>query len=241
VRGTWAEVQLGGILEQMLTLDQWDKNVCVKEGSSERVECAIRLPGSRDERGRCMWLPIDSKFPTEDYARLQIAAEAGDSDAVQTATDALLRALRAAAKDIADKYVNPPATTDYAIMFLATEGLYAEALRQPQFVEEMQQKYRAVIAGPTTLSAILSSLRMGFQTLVVEQRAAESVGGREDGIWEVRECVGPRAETVDHCNPHDRRDGDEDARDGAETQSRGADGSGGEHHHTLITSGRRCR
>jgi DNA recombination protein RmuC len=181
VRGTWAEVQLGGILEQMLTMDQWDRNVCVKEGSSERVECAIRLPGSRDERGRCLWLPIDSKFPTEDYARLQLAAEAGDSEAVQSATDALLRALKAAAKDIADKYINPPATTDYAIMFLATEGLYAEALRQPQFVEELQQKYRVVIAGPTTLSAIVSSLRLGFQTLAVEQRAAE--------VWRVLGAV----------------------------------------------------
>jgi DNA recombination protein RmuC len=181
VRGTWAEVQLGGILEQMLTLDQWDKNVCVKEGSSERVECAIRLPGSRDDRGRCMWLPIDSKFPTEDYGRLQLAAEAGDAEAVQAATDALLRALKASAKDIADKYISPPATTDYAIMFLPTEGLYAEALRQPQFVEEMQQKYRVVIAGPTTLSAILSSLRMGFQTLAVEQRAAE--------VWRVLGAV----------------------------------------------------
>jgi DNA recombination protein RmuC len=181
VRGTWAEVQLGGILEQMLTMDQWDKNVCVKEGSSERVECAIRLPGSRDDRGHCIWLPIDSKFPTEDYARLQLAAEAGDSEAVQAATDALLRALKAAAKDIADKYINPPATTDYAIMFLATEGLYAEALRQPQFVEELQQKYRVVIAGPTTLSAIVSSLRLGFQTLAVEQRAAE--------VWRVLGAV----------------------------------------------------
>jgi DNA recombination protein RmuC len=181
VRGTWAEVQLGGILEQMLTMNQWDKNVCVKEGSSERVECAIRLPGSRDDRGRCMWLPIDSKFPTEDYARLQLAADAGDSEAVQSATDALLRALKAAAKDIAEKYINPPATTDYAIMFLATEGLYAEALRQPQFVEELQQKYRVVIAGPTTLSAIVSSLRLGFQTLAVEQRAAE--------VWRVLGAV----------------------------------------------------
>jgi DNA recombination protein RmuC len=128
-----------------------------------------------------MWLPIDSKFPTEDYARLQIAAEAGDPVAVQSATDALLRAIKAAAKDIHDKYVNPPATTDYAIMFLATEGLYAEALRQPQFTEEIQQKYRVVIAGPTTLSAIVSSLRMGFQTLVVEQRAAE--------VWRVLGAV----------------------------------------------------
>jgi len=181
IRGTWAEVQLGGILEQMLTMDQWDKNVCVKEGSSERVECAIRLPGSRDDRGRCMWLPIDSKFPSEDYARLQLAAEAGDSEAVQSATDALLRSLKAAAKDIAEKYINPPVTTDYAIMFLATEGLYAEALRQPQFVEELQQRYRVVIAGPTTLSAIVSSLRLGFQTLAVEQRAAE--------VWRVLGAV----------------------------------------------------
>jgi DNA recombination protein RmuC len=181
VRGTWAEVQLGGILEQILTPEQWSRNVCVREGSLERVECAIRLPGPRDERDRGLWLPIDSKFPTEDYGRLQAAAEAGDPVAVQAATDALLRALKAAAKDIHDRYVNPPATTDYAIMFLATEGLYAEALRQPQFVEELLQKYRIVVAGPTTLSAIVSSLRMGFQTLIVEQRAAE--------VWRVLGAV----------------------------------------------------
>jgi DNA recombination protein RmuC len=181
VRGTWAEVQLSGILDQMLTPDQWAKNVCVKEGTSERVECAIRLPGPKDDVSGCMWLPIDSKFPTEDYARLQRAAEAGDPVAVQSETDALLRAIKAGAKDIHDKYVNPPVTTDYAIMFLATEGLYAEALRQPQFTEELQQKYRVVIAGPTTLSAIVSSLRMGFQTLVVEKRAAE--------VWRVLGAV----------------------------------------------------
>ena len=181
VRGTFAEVQLGGILDQMLNADQWSKNVCVKEGTLERVEYAIRLPGPKDDAGCCMWLPIDSKFPTEDYARLQSAAEAGDAGAVQAATEALLRTLRAAAKDIHDKYVNPPATTDYAIMFLATEGLYAEALRQPQFVEEMLLKYRTMIAGPTTLSAIVSSLRMGFQTLVVEQRASE--------VWRVLGAV----------------------------------------------------
>jgi DNA recombination protein RmuC len=181
VRGTYAEVQLGSVLDQMLTPEQWAKNVCVKEGSLERVEFAIRLPGSRDEAGSCMWLPIDSKFPTEDYARLQSAAEMGDAGGVQAATEALLRTLRAAAKDIHDKYVNPPATTDYAIMFLATEGLYAEALRQPQFVEEILQKYRTMIAGPTTLSAIVSSLRMGFQTLVVEKRASE--------VWRVLGAV----------------------------------------------------
>jgi DNA recombination protein RmuC len=181
VRGTYAEVQLAGILEQMLTPDQWAKNVSVKEGSLERVECAIRLPGAKDDIEGCMWLPIDSKFPTEDYGRLQNAADAGDSVAVQTATDGLLRAIKAAAKDIHDKYVNPPSTTDYAIMFLATEGLYAEALREPQFAEELQKTYRVVIAGPTTLSAIVSSLRMGFQTMVVEKRAAE--------VWRVLGAV----------------------------------------------------
>ncbi|MDE2263010.1 MAG: DNA recombination protein RmuC [Gammaproteobacteria bacterium] len=168
-----AEVQLGAILDQVLTPDQFSRNVSVREDSAERVEFAVRLPGPKDDPGRCMWLPIDSKFPTEDYARLQSAAESGDPGATQSAADALLRALRAAARDIHDKYVNPPATTDFAIMFLATEGLYAEALRQPAFVEELLQKHRVVIAGPTTVSAILSSLRMGFQTLAVEQRAAE--------------------------------------------------------------------
>jgi DNA recombination protein RmuC len=181
VRGTWAEVQVAGILEQMLTPDQWAKNVNVKDGSLERVEYAIRLPGAKDEANGCMWIPIDSKFPTEDYARLQSAAEAGDPVAVISATEALLRAMRAAAKDIHEKYVNPPATTDYAIMFLATEGLYAEALREPQFAEEIQQRYRVIIAGPTTLSAIVSSLRLGFQSLVVEQRAAE--------VWRVLGAV----------------------------------------------------
>lgn len=172
-RGTWAEVQLGAILEQVLTPDQFSRNVSVRDGSAERVEFAVRLPGPKDDPGSCLWLPIDSKFPTEDYARLQSAAESGDAEATQGATDALLRALRAAARDIHEKYVNPPATTDFAIMFLATEGLYAEALRQPAFVEELLQKHRVAIAGPTTVSAILSSLRMGFQTLAVEQRAAE--------------------------------------------------------------------
>jgi DNA recombination protein RmuC len=180
-RGTWAEVQLGAILDQMLTAEQFAKNVCVKEGSAERVEFAIRLPGSKEDPARCMWLPIDSKFPNEDYARLQTAADVGDSAAVQVASDALLRTLRQSARDIHEKYVNPPETTDFAIMFLATEGLYAEALRQPAFVEELQHKYRVVIAGPTTLSAVLSSLRMGFQTLVVEKRAAE--------VWRVLGAV----------------------------------------------------
>jgi DNA recombination protein RmuC len=173
VRGTWAEVQLGAILEQILTPDQFERNVRVKPDSSESVEFAVRLPGPTDDPGSCVWLPIDSKFPQEDYLRLQEAAEKADPGAIQAATDSLARTVRSAAKDIHDKYISPPNTTDFAIMFLATEGLYAEVLRQPAFVEDLQHRYRVVVAGPTTLAAILSSLRMGFQTLAIEQRAVE--------------------------------------------------------------------
>jgi DNA recombination protein RmuC len=180
-RGTWAEYQLGAILDHLLTSDQYARNVAVREGSLERVEFAIRLPGPKDEPGRTTWLPIDSKFLKEDYLRLQAAAEAGDAAAVQQASEALARALRAAAKEIHAKYVCPPYTTDFALMFLATEGLFAEALRHPNLIDEIQQKYRVMLAGPTTLAAILSSLRMGFQTLVVEQRATE--------VWRVLGAV----------------------------------------------------
>jgi DNA recombination protein RmuC len=173
VRGTWAEVQLGAILEQILTPDQFERNVRVKSDSSESVEFAVRLPGPKDDPGACVWLPIDSKFPQEDYLRLQEAAERADAGAIQAATDSLVRTVRSAAKDIYDKYISPPNTTDFAIMFLATEGLYAEVLRQPAFIEDLQHRYRVVVAGPTTLAAILSSLRMGFQTLAIEQRAVE--------------------------------------------------------------------
>jgi DNA recombination protein RmuC len=173
VRGTWAEVQLGAILEQILTPDQFERNVRVKPDSSESVEFAVRLPGPTDDPGSCVWLPIDSKFPQEDYLRLQEAAEKADPGVIQAATDSLARTVRSAAKDIHDKYISPPNTTDFAIMFLATEGLYAEVLRQPAFVEDLQHRYRVVVAGPTTLAAILSSLRMGFQTLAIEQRAVE--------------------------------------------------------------------
>jgi DNA recombination protein RmuC len=180
-RGTWAEVQLGAILEQILTPEQFAKNVRVKADSSETVEYAVRLPGPKDEPEVCVWLPIDSKFPQEDYLRLQEAAEKADSAAVQGATDALARTVRSAAKDIHDKYISPPGTTDFAIMFLATEGLYAEVLRQPALVEDLQHRYRVVVAGPTTLAAILSSLRMGFQTLAIEQRAVE--------VWRVLAAI----------------------------------------------------
>jgi DNA recombination protein RmuC len=181
VRGTWAEVQLGAILEQILTPDQFERNVRVKPDSSESVEYAVRLPGPKDDPEACVWLPIDSKFPQEDYLRLQEAGERADPGAVQAATDSLARTVRSSAKDIHDKYISPPNTTDFAIMFLATEGLYAEVLRRPAFVEDLQHRYRVVVAGPTTLAAILSSLRMGFQTLAIEQRAVE--------VWRVLGAV----------------------------------------------------
>ena len=180
-RGTWAEVQLGALLEEILAPGQFERNVHVEPGSREMVEYAVRLPGPKDEPGACVWLPIDSKLPQEDYLRIQDAAECGDCEATQRATDALARAIRVAAQDIHDKYVKPPHTTDFAIMFLATEGLYAEVVRQPALVDELQHRHRIVVAGPTTLAALLSSLRMGFQTLAIEQQAVE--------VWRVLGAV----------------------------------------------------
>lgn len=185
-RGTWAEVQLAAILEQILAPAQYEKNVQVRADTAERVEYAVRLPGTRDDPGAPVWLPIDSKFPQEDYLRLQDAADRGDPAAVQAAAEDLARAVRVAARAIHDKYVSPPATTDFAVMFLATEGLYAEVLRQPALVDELQQRYRVVVAGPATLAALLSSLRVGFQTLAIEQRTVE--------MWRV--LGGVRAEFV---------------------------------------------
>ncbi len=168
-------------LSSFSPVSSFERNVCVKADTSERVEFCVRLPGPTDDGGSPVWLPIDSKFPHEDYARLQAAADRADSEGVQTAVDALGRTVRAAAKDIHDRYVNPPQTTDFGIMFLATEGLYAEVLRQPALVEEMQRLYRVVLAGPTTLVAILSSLRLGFQTLAIQQQASE--------VWRVLGAV----------------------------------------------------
>jgi len=180
-RGTWGEVQLGALLEQVLTPDQYDKNVQTKENSRESVEFAIRLPGTDNDPESYVWLPIDSKFPQEDYLRLVDAAEVADVDAVQKATAALMAAVNRSAKEIRDKYLNPPKTTDFAIMFLPTEGLYAEVLRQSGQVEKIQQTFRIVVAGPTTLSAILNSLRMGFRTLALEKRSSE--------VWKILAAV----------------------------------------------------
>lgn len=173
VRGTWAEVQLGSLLDQILAPGQYERNVRVKEDSNEVVEYAVRLPGAGRDATTCLWLPIDSKFPQEDYRRVQEAADKADSAETKKAVDDLVRTIRAEAQKICERYINPPATTDFAIMFLATEGLYGEALRQSSLVEELQRRFRVVIAGPTTLIAILNSLRMGFQTLAIEQRASE--------------------------------------------------------------------
>lgn len=171
-RGTWGEYQLGAILSEILTPDQYAQNVSPKNDAN-RVEFAVKLPGRADEGAEPVWLPIDAKFPKEDYERLLDAVQAADMDGVKKSSDALARAIRLAAKDIHDKYINPPQSTDFGIMFLPSEGLYSEVLRQPGLVGEIQNSFRVIVAGPTTLSSILSSLRVGFQTLAIEKRSHE--------------------------------------------------------------------
>ena len=171
-RGVWGEVQLASLLEQYLAPGQYDVNVAVKPGSAERVEFAVRLPG-RGEGDQVVYLPIDSKFPMEDYRRLMDASEAGDKDGTDAATAALVAAIKNEARRIHSKYIDPPHTTDFAIMFLPVEGLYAEVLRQNGIVEWLQNEYRIVVTGPTTLLALLNSLQMGFRTIAIEKRSSE--------------------------------------------------------------------
>jgi DNA recombination protein RmuC len=171
-RGTWGEYQLGAILSEILTPDQYAQNVRTKEGR-ESVEFAVKLPGRSQDHDTPVWLPIDSKFPKESYERLVDAARIADADAVEAASNELRKAVVKMARDIQEKYINPPASTDFGILFLPTEGLYAEVLRQSGLHDELQQKHRVLVAGPTTLSAILNSLRVGFQTLAIEKRASE--------------------------------------------------------------------
>lgn len=170
-RGTWGEVQLASLLEQMLVPEQYATNVPTVPGSGERVEFAIRLPGRGSDAP--VWLPIDAKFPREDYERLLLAQEQADPAAAEAAGRQLEARLKLEARTIRDKYVSPPHTTDFGLMFLPVEGLYAEALRRPGLLDELQRTHRVVVAGPTTLAAILSSLQMGFRTLAVEQRSSE--------------------------------------------------------------------
>ena len=178
-RGTFGEVQLAGLLEQVLTAEQYATNVATRPGSNERVEFAIRLPGRDD--GVPVWLPIDAKFPTEDYERLLAAHDAADSAAIEAAGRALESRIRDEAKTLRQKYVEPPHTTDFGILFLPTEGLFAEALRRPGLAEALNRELRVVVAGPTTLAAMLNSLQMGFRTLALEKRSAE--------VWQVLGAV----------------------------------------------------
>ncbi|MDR3159286.1 MAG: DNA recombination protein RmuC [Zoogloeaceae bacterium] len=173
-RGVWGEIQLGRLLEEMLTIDQYAANVATRPESNERVEFAIRLPGKgMDAEKNEVWLPIDAKFPLEDYQRLLDAQESGDTAAREEAARALENRIRAEARSIREKYVAPPATTDFAILYLPIEGLYAEALRRPGLVDLLQRQWRVTLAGPTTLSALLNSLQMGFRTLAIERRSSE--------------------------------------------------------------------
>jgi DNA recombination protein RmuC len=179
-RGTWGEVQLEMLLEQVLTPEQYAKNVETVPGSGERVEFAIKLPGN-DDGGTPVWMPIDAKFPKEQYERLADAADRADAEGVALASRELERAVRGEAKTIAEKYLSPPLTTDFAILFLPTEGLYAEVMRRPGLADELQRLHRISIAGPSTLSALLNSLQMGFRTLALEKRSSE--------VWQVLGAV----------------------------------------------------
>ena len=176
-RGTWGEIQLGAILEQILTPDQYDTNVATKKKSTDRVEFAIKLPGHDPNPEHTIWLPIDSKFPQEDYQRLTDAQEAADKELADKSIKNLEMRIKAEAKNIMKKYIDPPNTTDFGIMFLPVEGLYAEVLRLPGLCDTLQREYRIVITGPTTLAALLNSLKMGFRTLAIEKRSSE--------VWEL--------------------------------------------------------
>ena len=169
-RGIWGEIQLGNLLSSVLTAEQYAENVAVVPGSLERVEFAVRLPGKDADT---VYLPIDSKFPVEDYARLQEASQSGDAASVDAARKALMQQIRTEAKRIAGKYIAPPHTTDFAIMFLPVEGLYAEVVQQADLVEAIQREQRVVIAGPNTFAALLNALQMGFRTLAIEKRSGE--------------------------------------------------------------------
>lgn len=175
--GTWGEIQLGNILEQILTPDQYEVNVATKKNSDDRVEFAIKLPGKGVDKEQIVWMPIDSKFPQEDYQRLLDAQEAADKELVERASKNLEMRIKAEAKKIKEKYLDPPNTTDFGIMFLPVEGLYAEVLRRPGLFDFLQREYRINITGPTTLAALLNSLQMGFRTLAIEKRSSE--------VWEL--------------------------------------------------------
>ena len=179
-RGVLGEYQLGNILEQILAPEQYESNVKTKKGSNDLVEFAIKLPG-KDDEGSQVYLPIDAKFPQDDYVRLQEAFDAGDAAGIDSATKSLMNSVKKFAKDIHEKYVDPPNTTDISILFLPVEGLYAEVVRHPQMVSDLQRDYQVIITGPSTLAAILNSFAMGFRTLAIQKRSSE--------VWKVLGAV----------------------------------------------------
>jgi len=179
-RGVLGEIQLGNILEEIMAPDQYDSNVKTKKGSDALVEYAIKLPG-RNQQEKSVYLPIDAKFPQEDYVRLQSAYEVGDLVAVESSLKALLQSVKKFAKDISFKYIDPPNTTDFGIMFLPIEGLFSEVVRQPDMIAFLQREYKIVVTGPTTLAAMLNSLQMGFKTLAIQKRSSE--------VWNVLASV----------------------------------------------------
>jgi DNA recombination protein RmuC len=179
-RGIFGETQLAGLLEQVFTVEQYQAQVCTVPGSRHAVDFAIRLPG-RSDAGQPLWLPIDAKFPSQDYERLLQAQQQADAEGAAGAARALEASVRVQARSVSEKYISPPHTTDFAIVFLPSEGLYAEVLRRPGLVESLQRQWRVVVAGPTTLLAMLNSLQMGFRTLALEQRSSE--------VWQVLGAV----------------------------------------------------
>jgi DNA recombination protein RmuC len=214
-RGMFGEVQLEALLEQVLTIEQYGKQVETKPRSNQRVDFAIRFPGRGGVDGEPVWLPIDAKFPREDYERLLDAQDRADAIAAEVAAKALEVRIRTEAKSIAESYLAPPHTTDFAILFLPTEGLYAEVLRRPGLMDSLQRDYRVTLAGPTTLLAMLNSLHMGFRTLALEQQASEVwkvLGAVKteferygDWVEKVREQVQKAADTLDRADTRSRQ------------------------------------
>lgn len=179
-RGTFGEVQLGALLEQIMSPEQYDANVKTKRGATEFVEYAIKLPG-KDDNGDVVYLPIDAKFPKDIYEQYYDACQAADNNLIEVASKQLERTIKGMAKDIQEKYIDPPHTTDFAILFLPFENIYAEVIRRPALVEELQRKFKIMVTGPTTLGAILNSLQMGFRTLAIQKRTSE--------VWSVLGAV----------------------------------------------------
>jgi DNA recombination protein RmuC len=210
--GSWGEVQLGAIIEEILAPDQFRKNVATAR-PDERVEYAVRLPG-RDSHGEPVWLPIDAKFPVEDYQRLMYETERGDVESIERASRQLETTLRISAKNLSERHLAPPRTTDFGILFLSTEGLYAEAMRRPGLADSIQREHRVVLAGPSTVAALLSALQMGFRTLAIERRSSEvwetlgavktEFGRYADVLAKVKKKLGEAQNTLDGAETRTR-------------------------------------